>query len=40
MLPMLETVFMKVADISRKLRKQGIIIRRINDRTIAATVLE
>ena len=40
MLPMPETVFIKAADIYRKLRKQGITIRKTNDCIIAATVLE
>ena len=40
MLPMPETVFIKAADIYRKLRKQGITIRKTNDCIIAATVLK
>lgn len=40
MLPMSKTVFIKAADIYRKLRKQGITIRKTNDCIIAATVLE
>ena len=40
MLPMPETVFVRAADIYRKLRKKGITIRKSNDCIIAATVLE
>jgi len=40
MLPMLERVFVRAADIYRKLRKQGITIRKTNDAIIAATALE
>ena len=40
MLPMPETVFVRAADIYRKLRKQGITIRKTNDCIIAATALE
>ncbi len=40
MLPMPESVFVRVADIYRKLRKQGITIRKTNDCVIAATALE
>ena len=40
MLPMPETVFVRAADIYRKLRKQGITIRKSNDCIIAATALE
>ena len=40
MLPMPETVFVQAADIYRKLRKQGITIRKSNDCIIAATALE
>ncbi len=40
MLPMPETVFIRAADIYRKLRKKGITIRKSNDCIIAATALE
>lgn len=40
MLPLPETVFVKAADIYRKLRKRGITIRKTNDCIIAAMVLE
>jgi len=40
MLPMPEAVFVRAADIYRKLRKQGITIRKTNDCIIAATALE
>ena len=40
MLPMLPAVFVSAADIYRKLRKQGINIRKTNDCIIAATALE
>jgi predicted nucleic acid-binding protein len=40
LLPMPETVFVKAADIYRKLRKLGITIRKTNDCIIAATALE
>ena len=40
MLPMPESVFVRAADIYRKLRKQGITIRKTNDCIIAATALE
>jgi predicted nucleic acid-binding protein len=40
MLPMPETVFLRAADIYRKLRKAGITIRKSNDCMIAATALE
>ena len=40
MLPMPEAVFVHAADIYRKLRKQGITIRKTNDCIIAATALE
>ena len=40
MLPITDTVFVKAADIYRKLRKKGITIRKSNDCIIAATVLE
>ena len=40
MLPMHEGVFVKAADIYRKLRKAGITIRKSNDCIIAATALE
>jgi len=40
MLPMPETVFVRAADIYRKLRKKGITIRKSNDCIIAATALE
>ena len=40
MLPMPETVFLRAADIYRKLRKKGITIRKSNDCIIAATALE
>ena len=40
MLPMPEGVFVRAADIYRKLRKQGTTIRKTNDCIIAATALE
>lgn len=40
LLPMPEKVFIKAADVYRKLRKQGITIPKTNDCIIAATVLE
>ncbi len=40
MLPTHEAVFVCAADIYRKLRKQGITIRKTNDCIIAATALE
>lgn len=40
MLPMTEAIFVRAADIYRKLRKQGITIRKTNDCIIAATALE
>lgn len=40
MLPMPEAVFVRAADIYRKLRKKGITIRKTNDCIIAATALE
>lgn len=40
MLPMPQSVFIRAADIYRKLRKQGITIRKTNDCIIAATALE
>ena len=40
MLPMPESVFVRAADIYRKLRKQGITIRKSNDCIIAAAALE
>ncbi len=40
MLPMPNSVFARAADIYRKLRKQGITIRKTNDCIIAATALE
>jgi predicted nucleic acid-binding protein len=40
MLPMPETVFIRAADIYRKLRKAGITIRKSNDCIISATALE
>ena len=40
MLPMPESVFVRAADIYRKLRKQGVTIRKTNDCIIAATALE
>ena len=40
MLPMPETVFVRAADIYRKLRKKGITIRKSNECIIAATALE
>jgi len=39
-LPMPQSVFIKAADIYRKLRKKGITIRKTNDCIIAATILE
>jgi predicted nucleic acid-binding protein len=40
MLPMPETVFVRAADIYRKLRKTGITIRKSNDCIIAAVAME
>ena len=40
MLPMPEPVFVRAAELYRKLRKQGITIRKTNDCIIAATALE
>lgn len=40
MLPMPDRVFVRAADIYRKLRKTGITIRKSNDCIIAATALE
>ena len=40
MLPMPESVFVRAADIYRKLLKQGITIRKTDDCIIAATALE
>lgn len=40
MLPMPQPVFVRAADIYRRLRKQGITIRKTNDCIIAATALE
>jgi predicted nucleic acid-binding protein len=40
MLPMPEKVFVRAADFYRKLRKQGITIRKSNDCIIAAAALE
>lgn len=40
MLPMTETVYIRAADIYRKLRKSGFTIRKTNDCIIAATALE
>ena len=40
MLPMPQAVFARAADIYRRLRKQGITIRKTNDCIIAATALE
>jgi len=40
MLPIPDTVFVRAADIYRKLRKTGITIRKSNDCIIAATALE
>ena len=40
MLPMLEAIFVRAADIYRKLRKKGITVRKTNDCIIAATALE
>ena len=40
MLPMPQVVFVRAADIYRRLRKQGITIRKTNDCIIAATALE
>ncbi|MGB5728118.1 MAG: PIN domain-containing protein [Thiogranum sp.] len=40
MLPIPEAVFVRAADIYRKLRKQGITVRNTNDCIIAATALE
>ena len=39
-LPMPERVFVRAADIHRKLRKQGITIRKTKDSMIVATALE
>lgn len=39
MLPMPDAVFVRAAEIYRKLRSQGVTIRRTNDCIIAATVL-
>ncbi len=40
MLSMPEAIFVRAADIYRKLRKQGFTIRKTNDCIIAATALE
>jgi len=40
LLPMPEAVFVRAADIYRRLRKQGTIIRKTNDCVIAATTLQ
>ena len=40
MLPMPEAIFVRAADIYRKLRKKGITVRKTNDCIIAATALE
>ena len=40
MLPMPNSVFIKAADVYRKLHKKGITIRKTNDCIIAATALE
>ncbi len=40
MLPMPQAVFVPAADIYRRLRKQGITIRKTNDCIIAATAVE
>lgn len=40
MLPMPESVFVRAAEIYRKLRKKGVTIRKTNDCIIAATALE
>jgi predicted nucleic acid-binding protein len=40
MLPMPESVFVRAAELYRKLRKQGITIRKTNDCIIAATAIE
>ncbi len=40
MLPMPHAVFVRAADIYRRLRKHGITIRKTNDCIIAATALE
>jgi predicted nucleic acid-binding protein len=40
MLPMPESVFVRAAELYRKLRKQGITIRKTNDCIIVATALE
>jgi len=40
LLPMEECLFIRAADIYRKLRKKGITIRKTNDCLIAATALE
>jgi len=40
LLPMPEAVFVRAADIYRRLRKQGTTIRKTNDCIIAATALE
>ena len=39
-LPMSEAVYVRAADICRKLRKQGITVRKTNDCIIAATAQE
>ena len=39
-LPMPESVFIRAAELYRKLQKQGITIRKTNDCIIAATALE
>ena len=40
MLPMPQAAFVRAADIYRRMRKQGITIRKTNDCIIAATALE
>ena len=40
LLPMPEAVFVRAADIYRRLRKQGTTLRKTNDCIIGATVLE
>ena len=40
LLPMPEAVFVRAADIYRRLRKQGTTIRKTNDGIIAATALQ
>ena len=40
MLPMPEPIFVRAAELYRKLRKQGITIRKTNDCIIAATAIE